>query len=88
MKAIKTNNIAATFAANFNPSVVPVAIASKILEPIFSLVTSISVLTDSVCGHNIFEMIMAPGAAITDAANKCFANSSLNTGSFPPKKLM
>ncbi len=69
MKAMKTNNIAATFAANFKPSVVPVAMASKMLEPIFSLVTSTSVFTDSVCGHNIFEMIIAPGAAITDAAN-------------------
>ena len=48
INAIKTNNIAATFAANFKPSVVPVAIASKTFEPILSFVTSTSVFNYSV----------------------------------------
>jgi len=44
IKATKTNNIAPTFTANLNPSVVPFAIASNILVPIFSVETSTSVL--------------------------------------------
>ena len=47
---MKTNNIAATLAANFKPSVVPVAMASKIFEPIFSFETSTAVSIFSVCG--------------------------------------
>ena len=85
IKATKTNNIAATFAANFKPSVVPLAMASKIFEPIFSWETFTSVLISSVCGYSILEITIAPGAAITEAANKCLANCSLKTGSFPPK---
>ena len=85
IKATKTNNIAPTFTANFNPSVVPIAIASNMLDPIFSEETSTSALMTSVCGYNIFEITMAPGAAMTDAANKCFANNNLSTGSLPPK---
>ena len=30
--------------------------------------------------------MIAPGAAIIEAANKCFANSKRATGSSPPKK--
>ena len=71
--AINTRSIAPTFTASLRPSVVPLAIASKILEPIFSLETDTIVLISSVCGNSILEITIAPGAAITDAANKCLA---------------
>ena len=73
---IKTDTVADlsaapfTLTASLSPSVVPLAIASKKLEPIFSVETCTFVLIGSVCGYNILEIIMAPGAAMTDAANK------------------
>ena len=73
IKAINTNSIAPTFAANFKPSVVPFAIASNKFAPILSWETETSVLTESVWGSNIFAITIAPGAAITDAVSKCLA---------------
>ncbi len=72
-------------AASFKPSVVPIAIASSTLDPIFSEETSTSVLIFSCCGYNILEITIAPGAAITEAASRCLANSNLAMGSSPPK---
>ena len=57
------------------PSVVPLAIASSKLLPILSEETLTSVLMSSVCGYRILEITIAPGAAITEAANKCFAKT-------------
>ena len=88
IKATKTSSIAPTFTASFSPSVVPFAIASRMFEPILSEDTVTSVLIFSVCGYNIFEITIAPGAAITEAASKCFANTSRRAGSSPPKKPM
>ena len=48
--ARKTSNIAATFAASFNPSVVPLEMASRMFDPILSCETLTSVLIPSVCG--------------------------------------
>ena len=85
IKATKTKSIAPTLAANFNPSVVPLAIASNTLEPTFSIDTCESLENFSVCGYSILEITIAPGAAITEAANKCLANINRITGSLPPK---
>ena len=85
IRATNTSNIAPTLAANFSPSVVPLAIASSMLEPTFSIDTWESLENCSVCGHNILEITIAPGAAITEAANRCRAKSNRICGSSPPR---
>ena len=73
INAINTNSIAAIFTASFKPSDVPIEIESNRLVPIFSLEIFTSLSIFSVSGNNIFEITIAPGAAITDAARRCFA---------------
>ena len=84
-KAKKTKSIAPTFTAILIPSLVPTEIEDKKLSPILWLEISISETTFSVWGYIILEITIAPGAAITEAANKLLANSNFRTGSSPPK---
>ena len=85
MSATKTNNIPPMLAANFTPSSVPFAIASKGLLPTSCFETLVFFSIASVCGKRILAITMAPGAAITDAASKCLAKAKRSPGSSPPK---
>ena len=76
--------MAATFAASFRPWVVPIDMASSTLLPSFSLETCTDLSISSVSGLRIFAIAIAPGAAITDALRRCFANSTVITGSPHP----
>ena len=86
INATKTSSIPPIVVASLIPSTVPLEIASSALDPILSIETLTSLFIDSVCGYKILAITIAPGAAMTEAANKCLANSKRITGSFPPKK--
>ena len=80
--------MAPTFTAIFMPSEVPLEIAVRKLFPRRSLGIDTNSGIFSICGNIILAMTTAPGAAITDAANRLLANSKRWTGSFPPRKPM
>ena len=84
--AINTNNIAPTLIANFNPSVVPLDIASRALVPILSFEMIKFSLICSVSGTKIFAATIAAGAEIIDAVSRCFAKKACCSGSSPPRK--
>ena len=70
-------SIEPTPTAILSPSIVPLEIASIKLTPIFSLLTFkwVLILSGSISGMRIFEKIIAAGAFIIEAVNKCVANS-------------
>ena len=73
--------------ANFNPSVVPLEMASKRLFPLSSITSRFaSALFSTVSGTINLAATIAAGAEMIDAVNKCFAKNSCCTGSSPPKK--
>ena len=86
IKATKTKSIAPTLRASFNPSVVPLASASRAFDPTDWSEISIFSSTDAVWGKMSFAMIIAPGAAITEAAMRWRAKDKRISGSDPPKK--
>ena len=85
IRATKTSIIAATFTAIFIPSRVPLVIEVKRFSPITLELTSTLLFISSVWGNIIFEITIAPGAAITEATIRFFATSILWIGSSPPK---
>ena len=88
ISATKTRIIAATLTAIFIPSLVPFVIEVNRFSPITLELTSTLLFISSVWGNIIFEITIAPGAAITDATIKFLATSILWIGSSPPKNPM
>ena len=74
INAIKTNTIAPILTASLIPSIVPLEIASSMFEPASYSEIFISLFISSFWGISILEIRIAPGAAITEAVNKCLAN--------------
>ncbi|GIR50400.1 MAG: hypothetical protein CM15mP59_1420 [Flavobacteriaceae bacterium] len=71
--------------ASLMPSTVPFEIASRALEPMFCYRNTDFIVDLFGLWIEDFAITIAPGAAMTEAANKCLANSNRITGSSPPK---
>ena len=83
---MNTSSMAAMLKKSFRPVWVPLEMACNTLPRSCWNCNECS-MTDSVCGQIILAITMDPGIAITEADNRCLANSTCEAGS-PPANIL